>query len=365
MSQFDTAQTVYNFSAGPAVMPKPVLRRAAEEMLDWHGTGMSVMEMSHRGKDFIGIAEEAEARLRALMAIPDNYRVLFLQGGATGQFVAVPANLSTATGVADYAITGQWGQKAYNEASKYLDRINVAVKTEPHTYIPALSEWRLSGNAGYVHITLNETVNGVAFETIPDTGDVPLVADVSSIILSEPIDVTKFGAIYAGAQKNMGPAGLTVVIVREDLLARTRPRTPAVWDWYEMARSGSMLNTPATYAWYLAGLVFEWLEEQGGVAEIAKVNQRKAEKLYAAIDGSSLYTNPVAIPNRSKMNVVYSLTSPDLEKAFLAEAKDAGMVNLNGHRSVGGVRASLYNAMPESGVDTLVSFMKEFENRNG
>jgi phosphoserine aminotransferase len=371
MSQFDTAQTVYNFSAGPGALPKPVLRRAAAEMLDWHGTGMGVMEMSHRGKDFIAIAEAAEARLRALMDIPGDYRVLFLQGGATGQFAAVPANLSTASGVADYVITGQWGQKAYSEASKYLDRIHVAAKTSPHTHVPPPGEWDLSDNADYVHITLNETVNGVVFETIPDTGAVPLVADVSSIILSEPIDVTKFGALYAGAQKNIGPAGLTVVIVREDLLTRTRPGTPAVWDWQEMAKSGSMLNTPPTYAWYLAGLVFDWLADQGGVTEIAKVNQRKAEKLYAAIDGSGSYANPVAVPNRSRMNVVYSVTdesgaaSPDLEKKFLAEAKDAGLMYLNGHRSVGGIRASLYNAMPESGVDALVSFMKEFENRYG
>ncbi len=246
------------------MLPAPVLRQAADELTDWHGTGMSVMEMSHRGKDFIGIAQDAEARLRALMEIPDNYQVLFLQGGATGQFVGVVANLSTATGVADYVITGQWGQKAYAEASKYLDRINVAARTDPHTYVPPQDEWSLSKNAGYVHITLNETVNGVVFDKIPDTGDVPLVADVSSIILSEPIDVTKFGAIYAGAQKNIGPAGLTVVIVRDDLLARTRPRMPQIWDWYAMAKAGSMLNTPPTYAWYIAGLVFAWLQEQGG-----------------------------------------------------------------------------------------------------
>jgi phosphoserine aminotransferase len=365
MSQFEAPKTVYNFSAGPGALPKPVLRKAAAEMLDWHGSGMSVMEMSHRGKEFIGIAADAEARLRDLMQIPDHYRVLFLQGGATGQFTAAVANLSTATGVADYVITGQWGQKAYAEASKYLDRINVAARTDPHTYVPPQDEWRLSANAGYVHITLNETVNGVVFDEVPDTGDVPLVADVSSIILSEPIDVTKFGAIYAGAQKNIGPAGLTVVIVREDLLARTRPRTPAVWDWYEMAKSGSMLNTPPTYAVYIAGLVFEWLEDEGGVPAIAEVNRRKAEKLYAAIDGSALFANPVARPNRSRMNVPFTVADPDLEKAFLAEAESAGMVNLTGHRSVGGVRASLYNAMPEAGVDTLVEFMKEFENRHG
>ena len=360
-----STKTIYNFSAGPSVLPAPVLRQAQEELTDWRGTGMSVMELSHRGKDFISIAEDSEARLRALMPIPDSYKVLFLQGGATGQFVGVPANLSTASGVADYVITGQWGQKAYAEASKYLDKVNVAARTDPHTYVPPQGEWRLSRNAAYVHITLNETVNGVVFDQVPDTGDVPLVADVSSIILSEPIDVTKFGALYAGAQKNIGPAGLTVVIVREDLLARTRPRTPQVWDWYAMAKAGSMLNTPPTYAWYIAGLVFAWLQDEGGVPGIAEVNRRKAEKLYAAIDGSSLFANPVALANRSRMNVPFTIATDELEREFLAQAKDAGLVNLEGHRSVGGARASLYNAMPEAGVDALVAFMKEFENAHG
>jgi phosphoserine aminotransferase len=359
------ARTVYNFSAGPGMLPAPVLAQAQEELIDWRGTGMSVMEMSHRGKEFIGIAEEAEAKLRALMRIPDGYQVLFLQGGATGQFAAVPANLSAPNGEADYVITGQWGQRAYAEAGKYLERANVAVHTEPHTYVPPQPEWRLSRDADYVHITLNETVNGVVFETVPDTGDVPLVADVSSIILSEPIDVTKFGALYAGAQKNIGPAGLTVVIVREDLLTRVRQGTPQVWDWQAMAKAGSMLNTPPTYAWYIAGLVFSWLEREGGVPAIAEVNRRKAEKLYAAVDASGLFANPVAPANRSKMNVPFTVADPDLERAFLAQAADAGLVNLGGHRSVGGVRASLYNAMPEAGVDALVSFMKEFENRHG
>jgi phosphoserine aminotransferase len=375
MSQITQSQTtqsaslatrsIYNFSAGPAVLPVPVLRKAQEELIDWRGTGMSVMEMSHRGKDFISIAEDAEARLRALMRIPDNYRVLFLQGGATGQFVAVPANLSTASGVADYVITGQWGQKAYAEASKYLERLNVAARTDPHTYVPPLAEWRLRRDAAYVHITLNETVNGVVFDEVPDTGDVPLVADVSSMILSEPIDVTKFGAIYAGAQKNIGPAGLTVVIVRDDLLARTRPRTPQVWDWYAMAKAGSMLNTPPTYAWYIAGLVFAWLQDEGGVDAIAEVNRRKADKLYAAIDDSNLFANPVAPANRSRMNVPFTAATAELEGEFLAQATQAGLVNLEGHRSVGGMRASIYNAMPESGVDALVSFMKEFDNAHG
>jgi phosphoserine aminotransferase len=373
MSQFDATatitatptKTVYNFSAGPAVLPAPVLCQAQEELIDWHGTGMSVMEMSHRGKDFISIAEEAEAKLRALMEIPDHYKVLFLQGGATGQFVAVPANLSTASGVADYVITGQWGQKAYSEATKYLERVNVAARTDPHTYVPPQDEWQLSRDAAYVHITLNETVNGVVFDRVPDTGKVPLVADVSSIILSEPIDVTKFGVLYAGAQKNIGPSGLTVVIVREDLLTHTRPPTPQVWDWSAMAKAGSMINTPPTYAWYIAGLVFSWLTDEGGVPAIAEVNRRKASKLYAAIDGSRLYANPVAPANRSKMNVPFTVTEPDLERAFLAEAKDVGLVTLEGHRSVGGIRASIYNAMPETGVDALVSFMKEFEHRHG
>ena len=364
-SDLITGKTIYNFSAGPAVLPAPVLRKAQQELIDWHDTGMSVMEMSHRGTDFISIAEDAEARLRALMQIPDRYKVLFLQGGATGQFVAVPANLSTASGVADYVITGQWGQKAYTEASKYLDKINVAARTDPHTHVPPQTEWRLSRDAAYVHITLNETVNGVVFDEVPDTGDVPLVADVSSIILSEPIDVTKFGAIYAGAQKNIGPAGLTVVIAAEDLLARTRPRTPAVWDWYAMAKAGSMLNTPPTYAWYIAGLVFAWLQDQGGVPAIAEVNRRKADKLYAAIDRSSLFANPVAVANRSRMNVPFTVAAPELEREFLAKAKEAGLVNLEGHRSVGGVRASIYNAMPEAGVDALVTFMKEFDNAHG
>ena len=358
-------KTIYNFSAGPGVLPAPVLRRAQEELIDWHGTGMSVMEMSHRGKEFISIAEDAEARLRALMEIPDSYRVLFLQGGATGQFVGVPANLSTASGVADYVITGQWGQKAYAEASKYLEKLNVAARTDPHTCVPPQDEWRLSRDAGYVHITLNETVNGVMFDEVPDTGDVPLVADVSSIILSEPIDVTKFGALYAGAQKNIGPAGLTVVIVREDLLARTRPRTPQVWDWYAMAKAGSMLNTPPTYAWYIAGLVFDWLQDEGGVPGIAEVNRRKADKLYAAIDGSNLFANPVAIANRSRMNVPFTVATPELGREFLTQASESGLVNLEGHRSVGGVRASIYNAMPEAGVDALVAVMKEFENAHG
>ncbi len=357
--------TIYNFSAGPAVLPQAVLRQAQAELPDWHGTGMSVMEMSHRGRDFIAIAEAAEARLRELMAIGDDYRVLFLQGGATGQFAAVPMNLSAQDAAADYVITGNWSKRAHSEGARYLDRVNVAAAASPSTYVPPAADWRLTPDADFVHITLNETIQGVRFDQVPDTGQVPLVADVSSIILSEPIDVSKFGVLYAGAQKNIGPSGLVVVIVRDDLLGRARAITPQVWNWTENAKSGSMINTPPTYAWYMAGLVFDWLAAQGGVPAIAEVNRRKAAKLYAVIDGSPFYANPVAPPNRSLMNVPFTLARPELEPDFLAGARAAGLVNLEGHRSVGGMRASIYNAMPEAGVDALIDFMKEFEATHG
>jgi phosphoserine aminotransferase len=361
----NTSHQVYNFSAGPAVLPKPVLLRAQEELPDWHGTGMSVMEMSHRGSDFVQIAEHAEDRLRELMAVPDDYRVLFLQGGATGQFAAVPMNLSAQEAAADYVITGMWGKRAHGEATKFLDRINVAASTSPHTYVPPAQDWALTPDADYIHITLNETIQGVRFASVPDTASTPLVADVSSIILSEPIQVSDFGVLYAGAQKNIGPSGLVVVIVREDLLGRARATTPQVWNWFENAKSGSMINTPPTYAWYIAGLVFDWIAEQGGVDAIAEVNRRKAAKLYGAIDTSGFYANPVEPANRSLMNVPFTVARPDLEPAFLAGARTAGLVNLEGHRSVGGMRASIYNAMPEAGVDTLIDYMREFEAKHG
>lgn len=361
----DTSHQVYNFSAGPAVLPEPVLRQAQAELPDWHGTGMSVMEMSHRGSDFVQIAEHAEARLRDLMAIPDDYRVLFLQGGATGQFAAVPMNLSARSAAADYVITGMWGKRAHSEASKYLDKINVAASTSPHTYVPPQQDWDLTKDADYVHITLNETIQGVRFASVPDTGSTPLVADVSSVILSEPIEVSEFGVLYAGAQKNIGPSGLVVVIVREDMLGRARSTTPQVWNWFENAKSGSMINTPPTYAWYIAGLVFDWVTAQGGVDAIAATNRRKAGKLYAAIDASGFYANPVDPANRSLMNVPFTAARPDLEPPFLAGARAAGLVNLEGHRSVGGMRASIYNAMPEAGVDALIEYMKEFEAKHG
>ncbi len=356
---------IYNFSAGPAALPEAVLERARDELLNWHGSGMSVMEMSHRGKDFLSIAESAEARLREIMRIPDDYRVLFLQGGATGQFAAVPMNLAAQGGAADYVITGMWGKRAYAEGRKYLDRINVAASTDPHTHVPPAGDWQLTPDADYVHITLNETIHGVRFAGVPDTGATPLVADVSSIILSEPIDVSKFGAVYAGAQKNIGPSGLVVVIVRDDLLGRARPGTPQVWDWFENAKSGSMINTPPTYSWYIAGLVFDWVAARGGVSALAEVNRRKAAKLYAAIDASDFFANPVRPGYRSLMNVPFTIAAPELESAFLAGARAAGLANLEGHRSVGGMRASIYNAMPEAGVDALIAYMKEFEAQHG
>jgi phosphoserine aminotransferase len=356
---------IYNFSAGPGALPEAVLEQARSELLNYRGSGMSVLEMTHRGPDFIAIAQAAEAGLRELMAIGEDYQVLFVQGGATGQFAAVPMNLSPQGGAADYLVTGTWGKKAFAEGRRYLDGARLAAATDPHTYVPPQGDWQLSADAAYLHITPNETIDGVAFDTLPQVGDVPLVADVSSVILSQPIDVSRFGVLYAGAQKNIGPAGLAVLIVREDLLGRARPQTPAVWDWAELAKAGSMINTPPTYAWYFAGLMFRWLADQGGVAAIGEVNRRKAGKLYAAIDESGLYANPVARANRSMVNVPFTLARPGLDQAFLAQAREADLVNLEGHRSVGGMRASIYNGMPEAGVDALIAFMREFEREHG
>ena len=352
---------VYNFSPGPAVLPVEVLEQARDEILDWHGTGMSVMEMSHRGKEFIGIAEQAEADLRELLGVPADYKVLFMQGGATLQFAAVPLNLSAAGQTVDYVNTGSWSKKAIGEAKRYA-KVNIAADAGgAYCSIPPVESWKTSVEAAYLHYTPNETIGGVEFHVVPDVGDVPLVADMSSTLLSRPVDVTKFGLIYAGAQKNIGPAGLTVVIVRNDLLGRARAETPSVLDYAAVAKDGSMLNTPPTYAWYLAGLVFQWLKRQGGLSAIGQRNRAKAALLYDAIDRSSFYRNPVAKDARSWMNVVFTLPKPELDKTFAAEAKTAGLVGLEGHRSVGGMRASLYNAMPVSGVEALVSFMNEFE----
>ncbi|MEJ2061443.1 MAG: 3-phosphoserine/phosphohydroxythreonine transaminase [Gammaproteobacteria bacterium] len=357
---------VYNFSAGPAMLPQAVLEQAQSEMLDWNGSGMSVMEMSHRGKEFMSIAEEAETTLREVLAIPANYKVLFLQGGASAQFSMVPLNLLRGKTKADYVNTGSWSKKAIGEAKRYCE-VNVAASSEDanFTMVPAFDTWALQDDAAYVHYTPNETIGGVEFHWVPDTGAVPLVADMSSTILSRPIDVSRFGVIYAGAQKNIGPAGLTLVIVREDLIGETLPNTPTMFDYRIHADNDSMYNTPPTYAWYLAGLVFKWIKAQGGLPAMAEINQRKATKLYAAIDGSDFYSSPVDTASRSWMNVPFTLANPELDGEFLAQAKAAGLVTLKGHRSVGGMRASIYNAMPEAGVDALIAFMDDFEKRQG
>ena len=356
---------IYNFSAGPAMLPEEVIKRAASEMEEWHGSGMSVMEMSHRGKEFMSIAGKAETDLRELMDIPGNYKVLFMQGGASSQFAMVPMNLLKDKKSADYINTGAWSKKAIAEAGRYCD-VNVAATSEESkfTTAPSRAEWLLNPDAAYVHYTPNETIGGVEFHEIPDVGNIPLVADMSSTILSRPIDVSKYGIIYAGAQKNIGPAGLTIVIVRDDLISDTLPGTPAMFSYQTMAKADSMYNTPPTYSWYIAGLVFEWIKEKGGLAAMAEVNKRKADKLYSAIEGSGFYSNPVDPEYRSWMNVPFTLANPDLDGQFLEEAKGAGLVTLKGHRSVGGMRASIYNAMPEEGVDALISFMAEFKKKN-
>ncbi|MCV6589009.1 MAG: 3-phosphoserine/phosphohydroxythreonine transaminase [Marinobacterium sp.] len=355
----------FNFSAGPAGLPDEVLAQAQAELLDWHSKGLSIMEMSHRSKEFVSVAEQAEQDLRDLMAIPENYKVLFLQGGATSQFSMLPINLLGTSGKADYIHTGVWSGKAIKEAQRFGD-IHIAASTEHNNFFsaPAQSELQLREGVGYVHYAPNETIGGVAFDYIPET-DAPLVADYSSSILSEPVDVSKFGVIYAGAQKNIGPAGLTLVIIREDLLGQVMPDMPSMYDYKLHADNGSMLNTPPTFGWYLSGLVFQWLKQQGGVEAIAEVNRRKAAKLYSFIDASGFYANPVAINNRSIMNVPFTLADSALDKAFLAQADDAGLLNLKGHRSVGGMRASIYNAVPEAAVDALIDFMAQFERQNG
>lgn len=355
---------VFNFSAGPACLPEEVLKTAQQEMLDWHGTGMSVMEMSHRGKDYISIADKAEADLREIMNIPSNYKVLFLQGGASSQFAAVPINLMGSNRKADYILTGQWSKKAIAEAKRFGD-INVAASSEDSkfTTVPAQSEWNLSDDAAYLHYTPNETIVGVEFPFIPET-DKPLVADMSSTIMSKEIDVSKFAIIYAGAQKNIGCAGLTIVIVRDDLIGNAIDGSPTMLDYKTMVDNDSMYNTPATYSWYFAGLMFDWIKRNGGIKAIEERNCRKAGKLYAAIDDSAFYSNPVDVNCRSLMNVPFILADASLDAAFLEGAAKVGLNTLKGHRSVGGMRASIYNAMPETGVDCLIEFMQNFEKNN-
>ncbi len=356
---------VINFSAGPAALPEPVLRQAATEMLDWHGSGMSVMEMSHRGKEFISIHAQTEALLRELLGVPGNYKVLFLQGGAIGQNAIVPMNLLRGKASADYINTGEWSKKSIKEAKAYC-KINVAGTGEAsgYTAIPKQSDWKLDPDAAYVHICSNETIGGVEYHWTPDTGAVPLVADMSSNILSKPIDVSKFGLIYAGAQKNMGPSGLTVVIVRDDLIGNALPITPSAFDYKQQADNDSMLNTPPTYAIYIAGLVYQWVKDQGGLQAMAEHNQKKAAVLYDYLDQSNFFSSPIAREDRSLMNVPFKLKNESLDDAFLKGAQARGMVQLKGHRSVGGMRASIYNAMPVEGVKALVAYMQEFEKQN-
>lgn len=355
---------VYNFSAGPAVLPEVVLEQAGQELTDWQGAGMSVMEMSHRGKAFTSIAEQAEADFRELLAIPDNYKVLFLQGGASSQFAMIPLNLLRGKSGADYINTGDWSRKAIAEASRYT-AVNVAASSEygNFTDIPAFADWQCDPQAAYLHYTPNETIRGVEFGWIPESGEVPLVADMSSTLLSRPFDVSRYGLIYAGAQKNIGPAGLTLVIVRDDLIGQTSAGTPTMFDYAVHAKAGSMYDTPPTYAWYMAGLVFQWLKKLGGLSVMAEINQRKAEKLYQAIDQSGFYHNPVRKDCRSWMNIPFVLADSTLDQRFLAEAEAAGLSALKGHRDLGGMRASIYNAMPEAGVDALIEFMQQFERQ--
>ena len=357
---------IYNFSAGPAVLPQEVLQQAQAELPDWHGSGMSVMEMSHRGKEYMGIHAQAEADLRELMGIPANYKVLFLQGGASLQFSMIPLNLLGGKPGADYVNTGEWSKKAIAEAKKFCN-VNVVASAADRnfSYVPAFDSWQCSKDAAYLHYTPNETIGGVEFNWVPDSGKVPLVADMSSNILSRPVEVSKFGLIYAGAQKNIGPAGLTIVIVRDDLVGLADPRLPTMLDYQTHADNDSMYNTPPTYGIYMAGLVFQWLKRQGGLAEIERRNIAKAELLYGYLDSTDFYLTKVEKPFRSRMNVPFFLRDESLNEAFLEGAKAAGLLQLKGHKSVGGMRASIYNAMPLKGVQALVAFMKEFERRHG
>jgi len=356
---------VYNFSAGPAALPLEVLETIRNDIPDWLGSGMSVMEVSHRSKEFVALAERAEANFRELLDIPDDYSVLFTQGGATLQMSMAPMNLAGAGDTVDYVITGSWGKKAAGEARKFC-KVNVAGDSsdENFTYIPEESQWQRSDNAAYLHITPNETIAGVEFHFVP-SGDTPIVADMSSTILSRPIDVSRYGVIYAGAQKNIGPAGITVVIIRNDLLERAPLNLPHLMTWRSYAESGSMTNTPPTFAWYVADLVFRYLKDRGGLQAMAEVNARKAANLYEAIDSSDFYSNPVQEDCRSWMNVPFVLADASLDATFLQESAAAGLTNLKGHRSVGGMRASIYNAVPEEAVDALIEFMGDFERVHG
>jgi phosphoserine aminotransferase len=357
---------IWNFGSGPAMLVPAVLEQARAELLDWHGMGMSVMEMSHRGKEFVSIAAQAEADLRSLLAIPANYKVLFLQGGASAHFAAVPMNLLRGRAVADFVLTGEWSKKAFAEARKYCTpRVAATAEDRNFSYVPSQETWKLSPDAAYVHVCTNETIGGVEYHWTPDTGSVPLVSDMSSHILSRPVDVSRYGLIFAGAQKNIGPAGLVIVIVREDLIGQAAPDTPNILDYKLQADADSMLNTPPTFAVYLAGLTFRWLLARGGLAAMERENVAKASLLYGCLDAIPFYATPVAKGDRSRMNVPFRLADDSLDAKFLAEAEARGLSQLKGHRSVGGMRASIYNAMPMEGVAALVDFLKDFARRHG
>jgi phosphoserine aminotransferase len=355
----------FNFCAGPAALPEEVLQQAQTELVDWQGAGLSIMEMSHRSPEVVAIAKQAEQDFRELLNISDDYAVLFLQGGASMQFSMVPLNLLGDKKTADYVNTGQWSKKAIKEAQRYCD-VNVVASSEDtnFTTIPPFERWQLNNDAAYLHYTPNETIGGVEFSWIPDV-DVPIVADMSSTILSRPVDVSRYGVIYAGAQKNIGPAGLTIAIVRKDLMGNARDYCPTMLDYKVAADNDSMYNTPPTYGLYLAGLVFKWLKNLGGLTAMEALNRGKAEKLYQYIDNSGFYSNPVELASRSWMNIPFALANADLDKQFLVESEKAGMLNLKGHRSVGGMRASIYNAVSEQAIDSLIAFMNDFEQRNG
>lgn len=366
MTTTTTAKRVFNFSPGPATLPEPVLRQAAEEMLDWRGSGMSVMEMSHRGKEFIAIHAEAERLVRELLGVPASYKVLFMQGGAIGQNAIVPMNLLRGRAGFDIIDTGEWSLKTIKEGKKY-GQVNIAASsaTGGYTHIPPRESWQLEPDAAYVHICSNETIGGVQYDFTPDVGQVPLVADMSSDFMSRPVEVERYGLIYAGAQKNVGPAGVTIVIVRDELIGQALPITPSAFDYKVQADSDSMFNTPPTYTIYIVGLVLKWLQAQGGLVAIEARNREKAGILYKYLDGTQFYFNPVAPGARSLMNVPFKLRDPSLDDAFLKGADERGLVQLKGHRSVGGMRASLYNALPLEAVAALVAYMKEFEARHG
>ena len=357
---------VFNFGAGPAALPEPVLKQAAEEMLDWHGNGMSVMEMSHRGKAFIGIHAQAEADLRELLAIPKNYKVLFLHGGAAAQFAVVPMNLLRGKATTSYVNSGHWATRAIAEAKRYC-KVSIAASSEDakFSYAPKQEQWKIDRDAAYLHYTSNETIGGVEFHWIPETDGIPLVADASSHILSRPLEVSRFGLIYAGAQKNIGPAGMAIVIVRDDLIGQAAPGTPLIFDYKVQAEADSMINTPPSYAIYLAGLVFQWLKKLGGLAKMEEINIAKAKLLYDYLDQTEFYHSPIAREDRSRMNVPFTLRNEKLDEEFLKQSRANGLAELKGHRAVGGMRASIYNAMPLEGVKALVEFMRAFEKRNG